>query len=96
VEKKHPDAGRVILAPGHEDCKHPMPALVVSDDGTTTECGELTPLRYGQPITPGGYLVMPDESGDLRIVDIGRSGPAQVATKEYRDGWARTFDRALN
>jgi hypothetical protein len=73
-----------------------MPALVVNDDGST-DCGDVVPLKDGQPISPGGHLVMPDENGELRVVDLGRhSGPAQVATKQYRDGWARTFDSSLN
>lgn len=72
-----------------------MPAIVVNDDGST-DCGDVVPLKEGQPILPGGYLVMPDDRGDLRVVDLGRSGPAQVATKQYRDGWARTFDSDLN
>lgn len=96
MEKKHPNAGRVHLMPGYEDCRdHPVPAIVIKDDGTP-DYGDVVPLKDGQPLLPGGYLVMPDDRGDLRVVDLGHSGPAQVATEQYRDGWSRTFDSALN
>jgi len=80
MEKKHPDAGRVFLMPGHEDCRHPVPAIVVNDDGSMN-CGDMVPLKEGQPLLPG---------------DLGHTGPAQVATKPYREGWDRTFDNSLN
>ncbi len=60
----------------------------------------IRPAPDGQSMSPGEELVTtrrrPD--GSIEIVDSyvhgapARSGPAQVATKDYRAGWERTFN----
>lgn len=89
TEDKHPDAGRVYLSRCGQQCGH-LGALVVEDDGSES-LNVAVRMREGQPVPPGSRLAMRDEHGDLRVVYDSRSGPAQVATPKYRDGWSRTF-----
>ncbi len=61
------------------------------------EAGEMRPLAEGQPIH--GELVTltrrreHDLLFDVKVVHdaSGRGGPAQVATRAYRDGWEAAF-----
>lgn len=73
------------------------------------ETGEIRPIRQGQPLAPGGevvrllerpgtpclydvkvdYKVLPSPAAEPRHA----GGPAQVATRAYRDSWDRTFAR---
>ena len=92
---KHPDAGVVHLPfELHSECGW-IPAIKINDAGEP-ELGSVHPLKDGQPLTPGAELVMMHEDGRLRVTELGHQGPAQVATKPYRDGWERTFDKSLN
>jgi hypothetical protein len=76
------------------------------------EAGEVRPLEHGRPMTPGAQVVQltPRETSphlfDVKVeyeVDAGSAaahGPAQVATRAYRESWERTFgprtDKAPN
>jgi hypothetical protein len=89
--KKHPDAGYLLARPQDVQERGTFPILTIEDDGSQTP-GTGRFLRDGEPITPGFELAMPDETGRLRRVEgLPRSGPAQVATPEYRAGWERIF-----
>lgn len=89
TEDKHPDAGRVYLSSCGSSCDH-LGAVIIEDDGSAS-LGSAIRMKDGQPIPPGSRFAARDECGDLRVVYDGRSGPAQVATPKYRDGWSRTF-----
>ncbi|HEY5147839.1 MAG TPA: hypothetical protein VII82_13785 [Polyangiaceae bacterium] len=74
------------------------------------ETGEIRPLRQGQPLASGGEVVrlverpdapcLYDVKVDYKVpaatVPAARAGggPAQVATRAYRDSWERTFSPA--
>jgi len=64
----------------------------------TYEIGRVMQVRDGQPIPPDTEMTMADSIGDGRyaIRDSYKIGPAQVATKQYRDGWDRVFKNASN
>jgi hypothetical protein len=73
------------------------------------ETGEIRPLQQGQPLAAGGEVVRLVERADApRLYDVkvdykvpetapraarAAPGPAQVATRAYRDSWERTFAR---
>jgi hypothetical protein len=77
------------------------------------ELGEMRPLKEGKPIT-GEVVQLTARAGAPNAFDVevlakvtgpalAAAGPAQVATREYRDGWDRVFgdpaptaDRSLN
>jgi hypothetical protein len=77
------------------------------------ELGEMRPLKEGKPIT-GEVVQLTPRAGAKNAFDVevlakvsspalAAAGPAQVATREYRDGWDRVFgepaptaDRSLN
>jgi hypothetical protein len=79
------------------------------------EAGEIRPVREGQPINAGEVVTLKPREGAPRVCDVNvlheaaapqdvrGTGPAQVATRAYRDAWERIFggeetnsDRALN
>jgi len=64
----------------------------------TYEIGRVMNVHEGQPIPPGTEMITADSIGDGRyaIRDSYKAGPAQVATKQYRDGWDRIFKNASN
>jgi hypothetical protein len=67
------------------------------------EMGEIRPLREGKPLGEGEIVsLQPREGTPLLDVKVEhslrrtpkvetRSGPAQVATHDFRDGWDRIF-----
>jgi hypothetical protein len=73
------------------------------------ETGEVRPLKDGQPLV-GGEIVKLARRGKSRLCDVevlakvGKAdegaehrtgpGPAQVATRAYRESWERIFGRA--
>jgi hypothetical protein len=77
----------------------------------TLETGELRTLREGRPIA-GEVVTLEPRKDEPRICDVRASwrpaarpvddaakkgkGPAQVATKAYREGWDAVFDKNLN
>jgi hypothetical protein len=68
------------------------------------ETGELRNLEQGRPIT-GEVVTLAPRKDNPRVCDVKESycpaamaspktkGPAQVATKEYRDNWEEVFAR---
>ena len=66
------------------------------------EAGEVRPIRQGQSLAAGGELVrLVERPGAPCLYDVkvdyqvppapAANGPAQVATRAYRDSWERTF-----
>ncbi len=70
------------------------------------EMGEVRPMKEGKPFTGGGEVVkLVPRPKSPRVCDVevlarvsapsdvagARVGPAQVATREYRDSWERIF-----
>jgi hypothetical protein len=71
------------------------------------EAGEVRALESGRPLLPGGQVVqLSPRSAAPNLYDVKveyevpgarqgneapTSGPAQVATRAYRDSWERTF-----
>jgi hypothetical protein len=69
------------------------------------ETGEVRPITEGRPLVPGGEVVRLERRQDApafydvhvecKVPDTDpvrtAGGPPQVATKAYRDSWARTF-----
>lgn len=67
------------------------------------EAGELRPVQEGKPLAGELVSLLPRE-GNPRVCDVKESfqasalparskGPAQVATKAYRDNWDEVFAR---
>lgn len=88
---KTPKVGDVVQVyqdPTCQDSNHPIPVSYNNES-----FGLAYPVRNGQPLNgfPQGHLIHRDTEGVCRIVAEVGHGPAQVATKEYRDGWDRTF-----
>lgn len=62
------------------------------------QIGALLPITEGTRISDNMHIVEEDADGDLRVgPTIGElksgSGPAQVATPEYRASWDRIFGK---
>jgi hypothetical protein len=67
------------------------------------EAGEIRPVREGQPIHSGEIITLKPREGMPRVCDVNvlhqvdapkdvrGTGPAQVATRAYRDSWERIF-----
>ena len=60
------------------------------------QLGHFHEVKEGQPIPPGAEVVLVGKPGDDGWRDVesiygGRSGPPQVATPEYREGYDRIF-----
>ena len=76
------------------------------------ESGEVRPIREGKPLTAGEVVRLEPRKESPALFDVKvehvvqgpavkttHSGPAQVATVEYRESWERTFgpgSRELN
>ncbi len=104
-QKKDGDAFDVVLL--HGATVDGQGARVVRARPGQLETGEVRPLREGQPLTPGGEVVrLVERAGTPCLYDVkvdyevpgtrapserSASGPAQVATRAYRDSWERTF-----
>lgn len=62
----------------------------------TTEAGFVKQAKEGEPLYDGAVLLEPrgQEPGAFNVVSTykaQKSGPAQVATNEYREGYDRIF-----
>lgn len=69
------------------------PLLRIREDGSGS-VGVLQPLKDGQPAPPGLEVVhLEHQFGNVYRVQtlVGGSGPAQVATKAYRDNYDSIF-----
>jgi hypothetical protein len=90
---KHPDTGTVYIPEDVcMDKSHAhgsFPIAVVNGDGSL-QFGEGHGMRDGEPLN-GAMMATRGPDGLFHTVDLG-TGPAQVATKAYRDGWDRTFN----
>ena len=103
--KKDGDAFDVVLL--HGATVDGQGARVLRARPGHLETGEVRPLREGQPLAPGGEVVRLVERPDAPcLYDVkvdyqvpgkqepgerSANGPAQVATRAYRDSWERTF-----
>ena len=106
--KKDGDAFDVVLL--HGATVDGQGAHVVRARPGHLEAGEVRPLREGQPLAPGGEVVrLVERPGTPCLYDVkvdyqvpgtresserSASGPAQVATRAYRESWERTFATA--
>jgi hypothetical protein len=102
---EQPDFDVVLVGGATEDGEG---ARVLRARPGQLEQGEVRPVREGKPLVPGAEVVSLEKRGehpalyDVKTVHKQEgtlSGPAQVATKQYRDSWERTFGRkteALN
>lgn len=91
---KIPKVGDIVHVDG--GCSDPThPAHVTYNNESF---GIAYPIKNGQPLNalPHGHLIHRDTDGVCRIIAEVGHGPAQVATKEYRDGWDRIFQKNLN
>jgi len=89
-----------------DDCSHGDEFMIVPGTNSvvrhfpdhTVQRGSIVKIEDGVPIPPGAEIVEADSLGDGRyaIRQSFKIGPAQVATKPYRDGWDRTFKNAPN
>ena len=81
---------------------------VLRKRGERLEVGELRKTREGRPIHGELVRLKPREESD-RLFDVEvvlpaptepvsptKTGPAQVASRAYRDGWDATFGRGSN
>jgi hypothetical protein len=114
-EKKESDALDVVLI--HGATGDGEGARVLRARAGHLETGEIRPLREGQPLATGGEVVrlverpnapcLYDVKVDYKVPGTTATaprtatGPAQVATRAYRDSWERTFapprrDKDLN
>jgi len=69
-------------------------AIRRSDKGVSF--GTFVEMKEGQSIPEGAELVhvgAEDDDGWRDVTSIYKSGPAQVATPAYRDGWSRIFGK---
>lgn len=65
--------------------------------------GVVSPVKEGEALRPGAIILEPKEGceGVYDVTDIeklksgGKSGPAQVATKSYREGYDRIFGKQV-
>jgi hypothetical protein len=105
IEKKDGDAFDVVLI--HGATGDGQGARVLRARPGHVETGELRPLRQGQPLASGGEVVrlverpdapcLYDVKVDYKVPEAPAvsarpaHGPAQVATRAYRDSWERTF-----
>jgi len=89
----------------HKECSSGDEFMILSDDRVvrhrpdhSIQLGTLLHVEDGQPIPPGAEYIRAESIGDGRyaVRESFTIGPAQVATKQYRDGWDRTFNRDLN
>jgi hypothetical protein len=92
----------VVLLQGPTDDGEGVRVLRARED--RLEAGEVRPLKEGRPIT-GGEVVKLVPRADSRVCDVevlakvgggeasqpAQIGPAQVATRAYRDSWDRIF-----
>lgn len=76
------------------------------------EAGEVRPLREGKPLTKGEVVSLSRREDAPALYDVkvqhvvagpegstsqkATPGPAQVATRAYRESWERIFGRGLN
>lgn len=80
------------ISPGHGA------ATRRDENGKIVGFGTFTEVKEGQPIQGGAELIrVGPENGDgwrdVETVYSNKSGPAQVATPAYRDGYDRIFGK---
>lgn len=65
--------------------------LKLSPEGV--QSAELIPVTEGKPLYGDKEIFAVEQRGPIYRLTrlVGKSGPAQVASKEYRDGWDKTF-----
>lgn len=72
--------------------------MVARRRGNVVEYGTMKDPEYGRPMAPNSELIRVgarDEDGwhDVTVLYSNRSGPAQVATPQYREGYDRIFGK---
>jgi len=91
----------VVLGPELPDARG---RLVLRKRGEQIEAGALRPSEEGKPIAHELVKLSPREGEEIYDVEVlydgrpkpvedARSGPAQVATDDYRAGWNRLFGK---
>lgn len=92
AEHSESDSDQIAFGEELADGKHE----IVRRRGGDLELGILAPVQEGRPLPPGAELVMVSTKGKGGWFDtktVYKSGPAQVATPAYRDGYDRIFGK---
>jgi len=93
-----PGRGQDLMALGPETAQGLRPYLRHTAD-CQVKAGLIRPMREGEPMVGGGVCLEHKEGHVYAVVHevpsmvatMDRSGPAQVATDDYRQGWDRIF-----
>jgi len=110
-EPKHPESGfDVVMLHGKTDDGEG--ARVLRARPGRLEAGEVRPLREGKPMVKGEVVSLSRRQDAPALYDVkvehvvdapsqpepqkSTPGPAQVATRAYRESWERIFGRGLN
>lgn len=102
---RRPEIGDTIeLGPTLTGTANAHPACLKTPDGAEHHHGVVRTVKQGEPIHGDALLAEPTgEPGKFKVVDrfdgatapsatkAAGSGPAQVASEDYRDGWDRIF-----
>ena len=97
----------VVLLGGPTEDGEGVRVLRARAQARSVEVGEVRPMKEGRPITGGEVVKLVPRPKSPRVCDVevlakvsppsagagaaARVGPAQVATREYRDSWERIF-----
>lgn len=109
-ESKQPESGfDVVMLHGKTD--DGQGARVLRARPGRLEAGEVRPLRDGKPLSNGEVVSLSRRQDAPALYDVKvehvvdspgagpaqkSTGPAQVATRAYRESWERIFGRGLN
>jgi hypothetical protein len=110
-EPKQPQSGFDVVLP-HGKTDDGQGARVLRARPGRLEAGEVRPLREGKPLGKGEVVSLSRRQDAPALYDVkveheieapeaaapqkSTPGPAQVATRAYRESWERIFGRGLN
>jgi hypothetical protein len=105
-DEKPPEEDVVLLGGPTDDGEG---VRVLRAKGEHIEAGEVRPMKEGKPLLGGEVVKLAPRAEGSRVCDVEvvakvtasppaakreGKGPAQIATREYRDSWERIFGRA--
>jgi hypothetical protein len=109
-EPKQPESGFDVVML-HGKTEDGQGARVLRARPGRLEAGEVRPLREGKPMVKGEVVSLSRREDAPALYDVkvehvvdapgpetqkSTPGPAQVATRAYRESWERIFGRGLN